>query len=213
MKYMIHTCNARLWYVQQYLKPSLEKQGIKESNIKIWLDEENKGNLASTLESFSSLPKSGYTWHLQDDVIICSDFKERTENLEQDLCAGFCSIYDSSKYYGPCRPSVMWYSFQCYKIPNAYAHQFVKWVQQKDEEQDSKYFVQISNNMFDDYLFKEFLKEKHSNDIGLNVYPNLVENIDFLIGGSTLVKREEMMVSEYFMEPSLVCRLADEIMQ
>ena len=212
MKYMIHTCNARLWYVQQYLKPSLLQQGIKESNIKIWLDEENKGNLTSTLESFSSLPKTGYTWHLQDDVIVCSDFKEKTEKLEHGLCAGFCSIYDHSKIYGPCSPKLMWYSFQCYKIPNKYAHQFVKWVQQKDEEQDSKYFVQISNNMYDDYLFKEFLIEKHPEDIGFNVMPNLVDNIDFLLGGSTIVKRDEIITAEYFMEPKLVCEMIDKIM-
>ena len=33
MKYMIHTCEARLWYVEEYLIPSMLKQGIKEDDI------------------------------------------------------------------------------------------------------------------------------------------------------------------------------------
>ena len=83
MKYIIHTCRARLWYVNQFLKPSLTKQGIRENDIIIWLDKNNLGNLRSFLNSLIILPNEDYIWHLQDDIIICSDFKERTEKYDK----------------------------------------------------------------------------------------------------------------------------------
>ena len=80
MKYMIHACNSRLWYVQEYLVPSMLNQGIEQDDIILYVDENSVGNLASCINSFLALPDDNKgVWHLQDDVIISRDFKERTE--------------------------------------------------------------------------------------------------------------------------------------
>jgi len=38
MKYMIHSCNSRLWYVEQYLIPSMIKQNIPREDIILFND-------------------------------------------------------------------------------------------------------------------------------------------------------------------------------
>ena len=215
MKIMIHTCSSRKWYVNKYLVPSLSQQGIEPTDISIYCDEDQDGNLKSTLKSFDALPKNDCIWHLQDDVILASNFKDMMEDhtlpFDYSVVCGFCSIYDKGPA-GEVYPKDMWYSFQCIKIDNKLAHEFVAWVQQKDEEQDGKYFLQISNNMFDDYLFKSFMEEKYPDMEVLNLAPNMVDHIDYLIGGSTLVKRKEKMVSRYFEEPELVEELKNRLM-
>lgn len=85
---MIHTCNNRKWYVEQYLIPSMCLQGINLDHIKIWLDKDNIGCLESCMQSFASLPEDGYTWHLQDDIIICSNFKQKTEKFGENASIG-----------------------------------------------------------------------------------------------------------------------------
>ena len=52
MRYLIHTCLQRHWYVKDYLIPSMIAQGIPDEEIQVWLDSERKGNLASCIESF-----------------------------------------------------------------------------------------------------------------------------------------------------------------
>ncbi len=74
-KYMIHACLARMWYVEEFLIPSMLEQGIEWESITIWNDAQRRGNLIACMDSFLSLAGSdGGTWHLQDDVIICRDF-------------------------------------------------------------------------------------------------------------------------------------------
>ena len=57
MRYMIHACPQRMWYVNDYLLPSLKAQGIPEEEIAIWNDTEGKGTLFSCLESFKACGK------------------------------------------------------------------------------------------------------------------------------------------------------------
>ena len=92
MRYMIHACPARMWYVKDFLIPSMMSQGIRGDDITVWNDSGGKGNLASCLESFASLKDTpGGTWHLQDDVMICRDFAARTKELAgSSIICGFC---------------------------------------------------------------------------------------------------------------------------
>ena len=210
---MIHTCNTRLDYVLNHLFPSLVKQRIKISDIEIHVDDYGDGNLKSTLKSFKQLPEDGATWHLQDDVIISSDFKKRTEDIAKKHAAacGFCSVYDSGVSVGIVNPDLMWYSFPCILIPNKWAHEFVDWVQQQNDDNNGKYWLQITNNMFDDYLFKSFMTEKHPDAAVLNIVPNLVNNIDYLIGGSILSERKEKIHAIYWEEPELIKELENKL--
>ena len=210
MKYMIHLVPARYLYVRKYLIPSMFKQGIRSQSIMFHEDAAGDGNLKSTLKSFEALPKTGYTWHIQDDVIISSDFYQKTQELEGKVICGFASIYDKAEP-GIVKPADMWYSFTCIKIPNSYAREFVQWVNYMWDDENPRYFVNILNNSFDDFLFKEFMMDKHPEDDVLNVVPNLVNHIDYLIGGSTQFKREELIVSKYWEEPELIDKLKKEL--
>ena len=49
MNIMIHACDDRMWYVNDFLVPSLLAQGIPKSSIKLWADTEHKGNLAGVV--------------------------------------------------------------------------------------------------------------------------------------------------------------------
>ena len=53
MKYMIHSCDKRLWYVNEYLIPSMKEQGIKNEDIIIWNDDKHHGNLGSYIDSYN----------------------------------------------------------------------------------------------------------------------------------------------------------------
>ena len=69
MKYMIHACPQRMWYVEEFLVPSMRDQDIRPDEIEIRCDTEGKGNLLSCMESFRDCgERPGGTWHLQDDV-------------------------------------------------------------------------------------------------------------------------------------------------
>ena len=84
MKYMIHSYSKRLWYVEKYLIPSMVEQGIDTSDIYVFNDSNNRGNLQAYLDSVDyilnneKLYKEDGIWHLQDDVIISSDFAKIT---------------------------------------------------------------------------------------------------------------------------------------
>jgi len=39
MKYMIHACPERIWYVNNYLVPELLNQGITTQDIIVWNDD------------------------------------------------------------------------------------------------------------------------------------------------------------------------------
>lgn len=213
MKYLIHTMPARYWYVTDYLIPSMLQQGIKFDDIDIYTDAAGEGCLKSTLKSFKARPDTGYTWHIQDDVIISSSFKEVTEyiqNYEGNIVVcGFASCYDKhAAATGTTKPEHMWYSFPCIGIPNVYAHEFVEWIENNDDESD---LIYIHNNMFDDYLFKRFMQQEHPKTQVFNLNPNIVNNIDYLIGGSIISKREEKIESLYWCEPELIEDLKERL--
>lgn len=60
-----------------YLLPSFRRQDIQDVSVRC--DTKRVGNLKSCMEIFASMPEEGGTWHLQDDVLLCRNFKERTE--------------------------------------------------------------------------------------------------------------------------------------
>ena len=159
---MIHAYPARMPYVEKYLLPSLLQQGIDRADIDIYVDWNSEGNLKSTIKSFEQLLPVGRTWHLQDDVVISKNFKKLTAEFKRDqgnICCGFASVYDEAEP-GIVKPENMWYSFPCICIPNVIANDFGKWIEEKadDNYSDGKFFVHISNNMFDDFLHsKRFL--------------------------------------------------------
>jgi hypothetical protein len=211
---MIHCCNQRWWYVNDYLLPSLLNQGINADDITIYRDMYNEGNLTSCINSFLMLPEDGGTWHLQDDVIVASNFKKRTEELDAGLVCGFCCEYDvNRKNNGVVSVVDMWYSFPCIRIPNNIALEFVEWFN-KGKEFNFELKHMANRNKNDDLLFKYFLERYHMSANVILVNPNLVDHVDYLIGGSTVnQQRDKIVRSLYFEDLDLVDCLKESLIK
>lgn len=209
-KYLIHTYPKRLWYVKQYIIPSMLKQGISGDDINIYNDEKGEGNLRACMNAFGSVPNDdGGTWHIQDDIIIASDFAKRTKAYDSGLVCGFSSLLydgDIQEKKGAVKRELMWFSFPCIRIPNAWARECAEWV--------TKYI--IGNPVYkrywekgvnDDWAFRQYLKEFHKDCIALNIVPNLVDHVDYLIGGGSGGTRKKPCRSQYWEDEELVSEL------
>ena len=210
MKYMIHTCNLRRWYVNKFLIPSMLEQGIHKEDITVAVDTHYEGNLISTMKMFDYISRTfnwkEVTWHLQDDVIICSDFKKRTEELYGDVICGFCSRYDKSKKFGLVSLSEAWYSFPCIAIKNIIAKDCSEWFFQK-AVYVQKHRDIISTRKHDDVMFQTFLQEEYPEIKCFNVRPNLVDHVDYLIGGSVVNFRKDNIRAYYWNEQERIREL------
>ena len=222
MKYMIHSYSKRLWYVEKYLIPSMVEQGINESDIYVFNDSNNRGNLQAYLDSVDyilnneKLYKEDGIWHLQDDVIISSDFAKRTlidNNVKgyTSVINGFASDVMNPEKDGLVNVKYFWYSFPCIYIPNKYLAPFMYFMKVISEKgNDNKYKIRYNKNRYDDYFFYKFLIKVYPTDNMYNLKPNLVDHIDFLLGGST-GERKRQIRSLYFNELDLVKKLERSI--
>lgn len=206
-KYMIHATPKRMWYVEEYLVPSMINQGIGKDDIVIYNDDKGLGNLNAFIDSVKGLKHD--IWHLQDDIIISSDFKEQTTKHDTGIVCGFCSRYSSEKPCGIVIPDDMWYSFPCIRIPIKVSDAFVEWINKNvKEKKNEKVFNWIIANKYDDSLFMEFLEEEYPLMAILNLNPNIVNHIDYLIGGGIVnPNRREKADSIHWREPELVAML------
>ena len=213
-KYLIHACPKRMWYVQEYLVPSLLKQGIYESDISVYNDIDGLGNLKACMKAFSMCEGDGGTWHLQDDVIICKDFKARTEEYDHGLVCGFSSLFydgDIEVKKGAVSRENMWFSFPCIRIPDEYARACAKWVTEHIIG-NPVYEKFWKNGVNDDWAFRTWLKEFHPDAEAINTVPCLVDHIDYLIGGGTGVRpRKRPVRAQYWVDDDLVERLEESI--
>lgn len=204
--YVIHACEARMWYVENYLVPSMKDQGI--TNISVRCDTEHLGNLESCMQIFMKMYGDGGAWHMQDDVIICRNFKEITEQYTDGIVCGFDYVLDRPNNVGYVKPGDMWYSFPCIHIPNHIARECARWFYTK-ARYNSKYAEWVKTNKFDDCVLEEFLKIHYPDMDVLNLKPNLVDHIDFLIGGSIInkIRKAKQSRANYFEDQDLVYEL------
>lgn len=212
-KYIIHSCQQRMWYVDNYLVPSMLEQGIPNSDIDVRCDLLNLGCLESCMQIFKSLLEyDGTAWHMQDDVIICKDFKKLTEQYNEGIVCGFCWVGDKMKNVGYVKPSDMWWSFPCIRIPNKYARECAKWYY-NTAKYSRKYLKWVRAKKFDDAVFKEFLELYYPYEQVLNLTPNLVDHVDYLIGGTTInhIRLEKQTRSAYFKDLDLIEKLEKEL--
>lgn len=211
--YLIHTYPKRLWYVQEYLIPSMVAQGIPRENIDIYNDEKGEGNLRACLNAFAICEGDGGTWHLQDDVCICKDFKERTEWYDHGLVCGFSSLlYDGNieAKKGAVSRENMWFSFPCIRIPNEWARECAKWVSEQiiGNPVYEKYWKKGVN---DDWCFRQYLGAFHKDCVALNIMPCLVDHVDYLLGGGSGGMRKRPVRAQYWDSPEVVKELEDKI--
>lgn len=205
MKYIIHACPERLWYVQGFIIPSMLAQGINAGEITIYCDDKHRGVLFSTMESFQEQTEDA--WHLQDDILISSRFREVTLQAKNTIYCGYCSDYIQGKPSGMTNIRDIWYSSPCIFIPREYANECANWFY--DEAiKDPKYQDWIEQGKYDDEFFKIYMIEHYPSMRIIQLKPNLVEHVDYLIGGSTINKdKQGLRRSKYWVEPELVEQL------
>ena len=217
--YTIHACPARMWYVEKYLIPSMLKQGIQEEQILLWNDTNKRGNLWSFVDSMKWAKRD--SWHLQDDILLASNFKEKTEEYDDGIVAGFVTTFDTNYWnakaedlpVGEVPIEKIWWSFQCIRIPLQYAQEFTDWwytVAVNDGEIIRKC---INKNKSDDWAFYKFIKAYHPELTAYNIAPNIVNHMGDLLGGSVVneQRKNRYVRSLLWDEPELITQLEKEL--
>lgn len=206
MNYMIHACPAREWYVNDFLIPSMEAQGINKNDIEVWMDRGGDGCLLSCLKSFTECGKrEGGTWHLQDDIVLARDFREKTEAYDEGIVCGYMyRDFESLRPQEGDVPAVfMWNSFPCIRIPNELARDFCDWFLY-DAQFRSTYREWLESGKHDDGFWKDFVTEEYDGRV-INLKPSIVDHVDYLIGGSTINQdRDHMARSTYWEDEEIV---------
>lgn len=184
----IHACPTRIWYVTRFLIPQIESQGIKYD---IYVDEEGKGNLEACMEVFRTCEDA---WHVEDDVYLSKTFKKRTKGLEGIVNGFCCEDFDDVDAIGRVKAEKMWSGFPCIHIPKEVARGCREWLYDKGRHEHPDWYK--SGKMCDTF-FKAYCEEMGYEC--LNLKPNLVEHVDWLIGGSVTNKpRKEVWRAKYF---------------
>lgn len=213
-KYLIRTYPKRLWYVDEYLIPSMLKQGIRLADISVYNDEKFEGCLRSFINACLTLPDDDEgTWFLQDDVCICKDFKVRTELYDSGYVAGFSSErYDGVGRVGAVHIQDMWFTFPCLRIPNKVARQCAVWIDKYIiGNVVYKQFWESGRN--DDWAFRTFVRQEYPNAVALNIAPNLVDHVDYLLGGGSGGKRPVEVRAQYWYDHDVVEALEKKILK
>jgi hypothetical protein len=135
------------------------------------------------MNAFLQLSEEGSTWHLQDDVVISRKFAQITDRQDKGIVCGFKSEYDGNKSAGQVHLQDMWFSFLCIHIPNKIARECAEWVL-RYVIGNPIYKEWWEKGVNDDMLFKKFLEQHYSDIAVLNLNPNIVDHIDYLIGGT-----------------------------
>ena len=218
---MIHSCNERQWYVDRYLVPSMLEQGINKDDIYIYQDKNRDGNLVSWVischKAYELWGDNVNVWHLQDDVLLASYFKSKTEELEategNKMICGFTCYYDDNRKagYGTVIKD-MWFSFPCIRLNTTRTKEFANWCDIY-VWRDSQFGFWIRQKKGDDFVFRVFVESYYPNEEILNLNPNIIEHVDFLLGGTIVNKQRKKydVRSMYWNEEYLVEELRDKL--
>ena len=220
MRYMIHAVPSRLWYVEDFMIPSMLAQGIEKKEISIYCDYNRKGNLFSFMDSMrycGEHPVEGGTWHVQDDVLLSKKFAETTRRFNDGVVCG-AVIKDWGPDYlktGVQPVEELWYSFQCIRIPDEIAWECAYWFYTDARKRtEGKYRNRITRNKHDDDFFRFFLLEKHPELTIRNLKPNIVDHIDYMIGGSLINGERARQINRvaYWGDEDLIHKLEEDLL-
>lgn len=200
MLYVIHTSPKRTEFVNEYMIPSFLEQGIKPI---VWNDAEMVGQLPAWVDCAKWILENyniyDGTWHLEDDVVLCKDFRKKTEELSNrtNIVQGFrCKWFSKNLYEltGMQPVKNLMPGSQCIFIPNYYLIDFVRFF---DEKIKTGQFLKSEWDrgvLYSDNAFKRYLK-KNFPDAEINqLEDSLVDHVDYLLGGSSMnVNREHLV--------------------
>ena len=213
MKYIIHTCNKRIWYVEEFLIPSMKDQGLPEADILVHMDDNYRGCLFATLDSFLKCGRKQISaWHLQDDVVISRDFAEKTAKYDSGIVCGFWHRHTNEPdLKAETTGEDMRYSFPCIRIPWEVCRDFVEWFYGDASKRD-EYQRWIGAKKFVDSFFRDYIRGKCPDIPVQNLIPSIVEHVDWLIGGSTINKwRSGICRADYWEDESIIEGLREQL--
>ena len=213
MKYIIHTCNKRIWYVEEFLIPSMKDQGLPEADILVHMDDNYRGCLFATLDSFLKCGRKKISaWHLQDDVAISRDFAEKTAKYDSGIVCGFWHRHTNEPdLKAETTGEDMRYSFPCIRIPWEVCRDFVEWFYGDASKRD-EYQRWIGAKKFVDSFFRDYIRGKCPDIPVQNLIPSIVEHVDWLIGGSTINKwRSGICRADYWEDESIIEGLREQL--
>lgn len=105
----------------------------------------------------------------------------------------------------------MWYSFPCIRIPNDIIVEFLDWFWNFGVK-TPKGKEWFKAGKFDDSFFYNFMNKVKPNYKVVNLKPNIVDHIDFLLGGSVINKdRKEQIRAYYWNEDDVIKELEKEL--
>ena len=208
---LIRGTPRRMWYINEYLIPSLQEAGVPQDKIHLYIDNNRAGALGSYFALEEVLPEihSDCVWHLQDDVYPCSNFAERCEELEaicpNGIIAGF---WPRDQRHIPAgqhghidgfglKTNKDWqlWSFQCIRIPTWITIDSMKWIRSMGEQRTfpksdcGDIQMLYDQNLGDDTLFWVYLEKVLPDEIHYDCEVSLVDHVGDLIGGSLLGNR------------------------
>lgn len=219
MRYMIHSVPKRLWYVEDFLIPSMLEQGISKEDICVYCDWKHFGNLFACMDCFRYCGEHpvGGSWHLQDDILLSRRFAELTNYYNNGIVAG-----NVMKDWGPNYLMVgvqpvkeLWYSFQCIRIPDELAGECAYWFYSDASKRKSdKYRNRVLRNKHDDDFFRFFLLEKYPDLMIRNLNPNIVDHVDYMLGGSLINSERKKAINRvaYWKDEDLIHKLEVDLL-
>ena len=220
MRYMIHAVPKRLWYVEDFMIPSMLEQGISKKEIVVYCDDKRKGNLFSFMDSIRWCGEhqvEGGTWHIQDDALLSKKFAETTHKYNDGVVCG-AVVKDWGPDYlkiGVQPVKELWFSFLCIRIPDDLAAECAFWFySDASKRQEGKYRNRILRNKHDDDFFQFFLFEKHPNMQITNLKPCIAEHVDFMIGGSLVNEERKRKINRvaYWEDEDLIHQLEEDLL-
>lgn len=222
MKVLIHAYPKRMWYVNEYIVPSLVSAGVSPADIFVYNDEKLEGNLVSCMRSLlyysDVFEGDNDIWSLQDDVIICKGFKERCESLsDHDIVMGYSGECEPEKHdkVRPLCKAHLWWSAPCMKMTPEIMRDISDFFWSRLAA-SHKYLLYHNLGKCDDVVINDYIadrleKKKDGLDI-LQVSPSLVDHVDYLIGGSAInSQRTAIAKSKDFVDKDLVEELKESI--
>ena len=192
LKFMIHLCPKRKWYVDEFLIPKLKERGVKEEEMLLYLDDKGEGFLKSFIKSMATcadFKNDTMIIHLQDDVYPRSDFYAKCvgNKDDYDIINGYCNPVSKSKAKsGEVSVKDTWYSFPCIGISSKLSFRFINWWMVYGYH-DPNYQMFIKEKKFGDAIFKDYIEKNEEGKIKcINLRPAICQNVDSWIGGSTI---------------------------
>lgn len=176
--------------------PCFKRYGVED--IIISNDEKMIGQLNAWTDCARQIINEKFdydgTWHLEDDVVPCKNFKELSENLPEtaDVIQGFITdnkLFDFNGTTGITGIENLPYGTQCIYIPNRYLKGFIRFVDEYVKTGNYRARQYNCGTLYADAVFRTYMRKYHKNATVNNLDSCMVEHVDYLIGGRSVKKQ------------------------